>query len=612
MNAWIDTKQCKRQMGCFAMRQKKILCSIVLLGLLLCSQTFAAERVALIIGNSNYRASPLNNPANDANDMADVLRRIEFDVIVRTNADKKTIVDALRVFGRELETSRIGLFYYAGHGMQIDGINYLIPVNNGIKDVSEIEFEAINAGRILARMETAGNPMNILILDACRDNPFKTSFRTSAKGLAKMDAPPGTIIAYATSPGSVSEDGRGRNGTYTESLLKRLQQTDLHVRDMFNKTGLDVMNQTHNKQIPWVSTSPIPDYYLAGKDLNVVSPLPAYDGTASTPSKTKLFVTTSPSDCKVRILNILPVFYNGMELDPGHYKIEVSKKGFKTRIQWVDIRTTQRKDLFIALDNNISNNQNSWKDPVTGMRFVWIPKGCFMMGSNGGKPDEKPIHKACVNGFWMAEYEVTKEQFNRFIEETRYKTDAQKKGAAFLWTGAKWERQKGYDWKYTNFYQTEFHPVVNVSWNDANAFANWLSQKHGRTFRLPTETQWEYAARGGGKDSLYSGSSRVDHVAWHSANSKKRTHAVGEKAPNAFGLFDMSGNVWEWCQDAYDTIAYLKKSKQINRKKLKGTEYVLRGGSWNDEPRYVRTTVRNGDHPGASFSDYGFRLVMMP
>ena len=209
----------------------------------------AANRTALVIGNGSYESASLKNPANDANDIARVLRKLGFDVILKKDIDKKTMLDAFREFGKKLSRSEIGLFYFAGHGMQINGVNYLIPVENNIKEESEVEFEAIDAGRILAKMENAGNPLNIVILDACRNNPFKRSFRTSKKGLAQMDAPLGTVVAYATSPGSVAEDGKGKNGTYTQALLKNLQNPDLDVQKMFNSTGLDVMEKTHKAQV---------------------------------------------------------------------------------------------------------------------------------------------------------------------------------------------------------------------------------------------------------------------------------------------------------------------------------------------------------------------------
>jgi uncharacterized protein (TIGR02145 family) len=223
----------------------------------------AVQKVALIIGNSQYKADPLPNPVNDAADMAGVLKKLGFEVILEKDADKNAMVGALRMFHKKLGAADIGLFYYAGHGMQIKGNNYLIPVRHAIAEEFEVESEAIGANRILSAMESAGNPLNIVILDACRNNPFQ-SFRGAQKGLAEIKAPRGTIISYATSPGSLAEDGRGRNGTYTEALLKNFQVPGLDVQKMFNRTGLDVMKKTGGRQMPWVSTTPLPDFYLAG------------------------------------------------------------------------------------------------------------------------------------------------------------------------------------------------------------------------------------------------------------------------------------------------------------------------------------------------------------
>ncbi len=326
-----------------------------LICLLLVSPVSATQRVALVIGNSAYGASPLTNPVNDAEDMAAALRQLNFEVILCKNADRRQIIDAVRQFGQKLPKAEIGLFYFAGHGMQIKGVNYLIPINNSIRNEAEVEFEAVNAARIMAQMESAGNPMNIVILDACRDNPFKRNFRTAAQGLARMDAPPGTIIAYATSPGSVAADGSGRNGTYTEALLKNMVSPGLDVHKMFNRTGLDVMTITQNQQVPWLSTTPFPDYFLAGgkpEDIRLRPQSPALVVAPSTPapegSEPKippgyLIVTPVPSNSRVRILNIKPVYQDGIKLAPGQYHIEVSHPGYITAAQWVELGADERE-----------------------------------------------------------------------------------------------------------------------------------------------------------------------------------------------------------------------------------------------------------------------------
>lgn len=225
----------------------------------------AAQRTALVIGNGGYEAAPLSNPVNDAADMARVLRDLGFEVIVKTDASRRDMILAVDQFARKLQGAEVGLFYFAGHGMQIHGRNYLIPVRSHVSSESDVQFEAMDAGRVLGKMQEAGNKLNIVILDACRDNPFKRSFRTENVGLAQMDAPKGTIIAYATSPGSVAADGAGRNGTYTKHLLKNLMAEGLSVQDIFMETGIGVMRETADKQVPWISSTPVSRYFLAGK-----------------------------------------------------------------------------------------------------------------------------------------------------------------------------------------------------------------------------------------------------------------------------------------------------------------------------------------------------------
>ena len=152
-------------------------------------------RIALVVGNGTYATAPLKNPRNDATDMAAVLASVGFDVRRELDADKRTMEEAIRDFGRNLNRGGIGLFFYAGHGMQVDGINYLIPVKTRIEKEEDIRYEAVDAGRVLAEMESAGNGLNVVILDACRDNPLSRSFRSCTKGPTRVDASTGTLIA---------------------------------------------------------------------------------------------------------------------------------------------------------------------------------------------------------------------------------------------------------------------------------------------------------------------------------------------------------------------------------------------------------------------------------
>jgi len=223
------------------------------------------RRIALVIGNGAYKSSPLRNPVNDATDIANALRNLGFSVILKTNANQRIMKESIRVFGKKLRLGGVGLFYFAGHGLQVKGQNFLIPTGANIESEADVEYEAVDAGRVLAQMEEAENDLNIIILDACRDNPFTRSFRSGDRGLAKMDAPKGSLVAYATAPGSVAADGDGRNGIYTKYLLKYISNPNLKVEEVLKQVRIGVINETDEKQIPWESSSLTGEFYFAFK-----------------------------------------------------------------------------------------------------------------------------------------------------------------------------------------------------------------------------------------------------------------------------------------------------------------------------------------------------------
>lgn len=219
------------------------------------------QRVALIIGNSDYQFAPLKNPANDAEAMARALERTGFRVIKRLNATLPEMRSAVREFGDEIKRGGVGLFFFAGHGMQIEGLNYLVPIGADIERKYDVEDQCLRAGYVLGAMEEAGNRLNIIILDACRNNPFR-SFRSGGGGLAKMDAPTGSILAYATAPGNTAADGEGDNGLYTSMLLKHINTPGLSIEALFKKVRADVNKASGKAQVPWESTSLTGDFYF--------------------------------------------------------------------------------------------------------------------------------------------------------------------------------------------------------------------------------------------------------------------------------------------------------------------------------------------------------------
>jgi formylglycine-generating enzyme required for sulfatase activity len=216
---------------------------------------------------------------------------------------------------------------------------------------------------------------------------------------------------------------------------------------------------------------------------------------------------------------------------------------------------------------------------TSAMAFVSVPGGCYLMGSEKGEKHENPVHKVCLNGFEIGKFEVTQGQ---------------------------WKAAMGSN--PSNFQACgDDCPVEQVSWNDAQSFIEKLNLKSSRKHRLPSEAEWEYACRSGGKDGQYAGSD-VDNIAWGQENSDKTTHPTGTKAPNDLGIHDMNGNVWEWVQDAF-TTPYSLEVTQNNPVINQGENRVLRGGSWNAKVNYVRCSIRNRTPPDRRHIGIGFRVL---
>ncbi len=248
-----------------------------------------AERLALVIGNNAYEESPLTNPVNDANDMTAALEQLGFSVNTQTNITQQEMEEAIRDFTGGLKPTDTALFYFSGHGAQVDGINYLVPVGARIVSEQDIKYKSVAAEIVLDYLERAGSKLNIVILDACRDNPFK-GFRSTRGGLAMMTSPTGTLIGYATAPGTVAYDGPGKNSPYTKHLLQAMSTPGLRIEDVFKQARVGVMVETDSKQVPWESSSLIGDFYFDAADR---------DGTPPSVSEERPVRESRPSDARI-------------------------------------------------------------------------------------------------------------------------------------------------------------------------------------------------------------------------------------------------------------------------------------------------------------------------
>jgi hypothetical protein len=294
----------------------QLLC-LVLLCIGGAAPALAEARLALVIGNSAYKVGALANPRNDAALMADALREVGFEVATLSDATKDQMKQALLAFSRKLrETGAVGLFYYAGHGVQLRGENFVIPVDADIQNEAEVEFLALNVNEFLSAMERTSNQINIVILDACRNNPFARSFRSAASGLATVDAPRGSYIAYATAPGQVALDGDKGNSPYASALAAAIRTPGLTLEDTFKKARREVLAATADQQIPWDTSSITGSFYFAGAAPTpavAIAPPPVRTdrpalqiAPASPPAKVATAVDQQTAPAAVRRLSLQP------------------------------------------------------------------------------------------------------------------------------------------------------------------------------------------------------------------------------------------------------------------------------------------------------------------
>ncbi len=327
--------------------------TVFLLALSISSVKAAQERYALIIGNSGYVSNPLKNPVNDATDLDIKLLELGFDVTRIINADLRRMQDGVREFIKKLKgTNAAALFYFAGHGVGVEGKNYLIPIDEDIKSVEDVPYEAVDVAWIMDKMSTAGNPLNIVLLDACRNNPYAGVSRSATRGLNRIAAPEGSLLVYATQPNKVALDGKGRNGVYTKHLLETLDIPGLSIEQVMKKTAQKVYDASKGKQFPYAEGGIRGDFYFRPLQKNKKIILTSKPDISS---ELTLDVYVQPSDARVRILNIKPKYHAGMKLPPNRYQIEVSKPGYVKYKTWHEL-VEGRQTLTVTLEKKVTTD----------------------------------------------------------------------------------------------------------------------------------------------------------------------------------------------------------------------------------------------------------------
>jgi formylglycine-generating enzyme required for sulfatase activity len=635
----------------------------ILLGLILTQPVLSATpRTALVIGNAAYQDGPLSAPVRDARALAKVLRKLGFHVIEKFNLDRKGMTNAIRAFGRQLrQRPGVGLFYFSGHGLQDEGANYLIPIgaSESLKEAYDLPYETVSVDYVLKAMTQVSNAVNLVFLDACRTPPsFVKSWakgQAIPPGMAKQSDVPGSLIAYAAAPGKPALDGKnGQNSPYVKQLLKWIQVPNLSIADALTEVRMAVIKATHGQQQPQYSNALNEKFSFSRRTspADKISCLecPQLLRTCQRHFKANRLTTGRGGTALDCYSDVLKKDRNNGEALRGLEKIEakyvawieraLSRKQKNKVLQYmaglrkvnpespklaafeeqmqvptppiytpqtVTVRPRQAGQVF----------RDRLKDGSKGPQMVWIAAGSFQMGDiqGGGYEWEKPVHKVNITKYFgMGRYEVTVGEFRQFVNATGYRTEAEKGNGCYIYKKNEgWSNKSDANWRNPYFSQNDNYPVVCISWNDAVAYTKWLSQQTGKTYRLPTEAEWEYVARAGTSTKYWWGNS-IGSNKGNCSNSGDRfeyTAPVGFFKANPFKIYDTVGNVWEWTQDIYSYDYYSNSIYSDPKGPSTGSIRVIRGGGWYGTAPSCRAANRNISEPGDRYSLLGFRLLRL-
>jgi formylglycine-generating enzyme required for sulfatase activity len=523
-------------------------------------------RVALVIGNANYpdASTPLSTTIRDARTVADELRRSEFDVDLKENVGKEEMQRAIDTFTGKIRSGSAALFYFNGYGIQAGRQTYLVPVNAQLWTEADVRRDGISIDTVLAEMHRKGAKVKIVILDAARRNPFERRFRSSAAGLAALDAPDGTLAIFSAAPGKVINESTGTNSLFVGELTKELRSPNLTAEEVFNRARIGVSRASNSEQVPYVASSLSDEFYFGPRPATT-SPVrpPVTQAPPPQPSPPQVSTPTpapapTPPPSQSQIIRPQP------QLTPAP----------APSLPQSTAPGTRAGDIF--------------RDCTDCPELVVVPAGSFNMGS--ASEYENPVHRVTIaKPYAIGRREVTFNEWDRCVD-----------------AGGCKHRPNDRDWGRGD------RPVINVSWVDAKAFLTWLSQKTGKTYRLPTEAEWEYAARGGTDSAYWWGGdlgTRQANCAECKTGEVQKTMPVGSFKANAFGLFDTAGNAAEWVEDCWNDNY---RGAPVNGSAWLAGQCglrVLRGGAFDSGSRYLRSASRFRYDSDVRYSANGFRVV---
>lgn len=528
-----------------------------------------AERYALVVGNGNYSFSPLANPLNDAEDMAEALTERGFSVTLITDGSRREILSAVNRLKEEADPGATLLFYYAGHGVQVEGKNYLLPVGGEIVSEEDALFEGIQLDHILAKFGASESSRNIFILDACRNNPFESQDRSLSRGLAVSPRVlSDSIVIYATSPGKSAADGKGRNGIFTEALLNHIHTQGLELTGLLKKVTRDVRDRTSGEQIPWSNSSLVSDFY--------------FHPSAVIKQRTSTLQVQVPGRGRISLngkeaaLSHDADFFTFDSLTSGEYRVLYEGDTFHEE---KTVLLTEGDSLVLKFSEpeNISKN---------GVNMV-------------------PVYTQGILRFYISSEEVSQKLWSSVMETN----PSFFKGEDLPVEQVSWYKAVEFCNRLSE--KEGLEPVYTIKEEEV------LCDFSRSGYRLPLAREWHTARNQGREKSDTShnnnsfssivlsgeGLRSIGGGIWSwltykapeesAVSTDKSTSTLpvlsGEK--DVLGLRFMMGNVWEWCWDA------------------EGSDRILLGGSWDSDKKYLEKPLSVAGNPDAAGSGIGFRVV---
>ena len=575
----------------------------------------SGQRLALVIGNDAYQKIPaLRNARADARAMAQALQQTGFEVILRLDQTERQLRESVRNFKARLNGGSEAVFYFAGHGVQLGSANYLLPVDVAGDNEDQVKDDAMPLQRVLDDLADQKVRFSLAIVDACRNNPFRTAGRAiGGRGLAPTNPATGQMVLYSAGAGQTALDrltdsDRDPNGLFTRVLLKEMQRPGVSVDRVLRNVRDEVVRMAKSvghEQVPALYDQAIGEFYFRAGTA-VASAAAATAAIPTDPGANDRVFWESVKDSKNvdELKAYLEQFANGQFVALARTRLRALEQSAprppaaQVASAAPSTATTQQAAPAGSLASMARGTV--FRDCADCPEMVVIPPGSFTMGSPASEPlresDEGPQHTVTIaRPFAAGKFEVTFDEWDACVREG---------GCSHRPGDQGWGRGK--------------RPVINVSWQDAKAYTEWLSRKSRKTYRLLSEAQWEYVARAGTTTAFSFGASitpqqanyntSVSYVGSPVAITPRGTVPVGGYPANAFGLHDVHGNVWEWTEDCWNGSYAGAPTDGSAWASGDCSQRVLRGGSWISNPQLLLSANRYLASASLRLSDIGFRV----